>query len=169
MGRKGLSTNGREHYGRMYYEKGMDLAMSAFRDAHVSADPKTLMLAEEAFLQQEQQFCAEGDPKTLGSLTQALRSFDDAFRCAEIAEDAAAYRSAEATYPTAIAKCRHQGFPKDAFHQTCMSHYTRLQNVVRSPGINLKEKTVLEQRAANMKAAQRSYTEKQRKALGVPS
>jgi hypothetical protein len=141
------------------------MAMLAFKDAYTSADPETIMLAEEAFLQQEQQFCGPGDTKTYSSLTLALQSFDDAFRCVKIVENADAYRFAEATYPTTVLNCRYRDLPKDAFHHSCMSHYTRLQNIIRSPGINATEKLLLEQRAANMKIAQHSYIEKQKKAL----
>ena len=42
---------------------------------------------------------------------------------------------------------------EDAFHLACIAHRTRLMNVLRSPGINMIEKTVLQQRIANMTAA----------------
>jgi hypothetical protein len=166
-GRKGLATDGGEHKGRIDYEKGLAMAMLAFKDSYTSADSETIMLAEEAFLQQEQQFCGPGDTKTYSSLTLALQSFDDAFRCAKIVENANAYRFAEATYPTTIFGCRYHGLPRDSFHHACMSHYTRLQNIIRSPGINVTEKALLEQRSANMKIAQHSYIEKQKKALSL--
>jgi hypothetical protein len=166
-GRKGLATDGGEHKGRMDYEKGLAIAMSAFKDAYASADSETIMLAEEAFLQQEQQFCGAGDSKAYSSLTLALQSFDDAFRCIKIVENSDAYHSAEATYPTTVLKCRYRGLPKDSLHYACMSHYTRLQNIIRSPGINVTEKLLLEQRSANMKIAQHSYIEKQKRALSL--
>ena len=40
-------------------------------------------------------------------------------------------------------------------------------NVLRAPGINMKEKVVLQQRIANMTAAQKGYVEKQKKVLGT--
>ena len=52
-------------------------------------------------------------------------------------------------------------------HCACSAHWTRLQNILRSPGINMKEKAVLEQRAANMKTAQARYLLKQEKALSA--
>jgi hypothetical protein len=63
-------------------------------------------------------------------------------------------------------KYRINGFPKDAFHIACIAHKTRLQNVLRSPGIDPIEKTLLKQRFANLSAGQGGYVEKQRKALG---
>jgi hypothetical protein len=62
-------------------------------------------------------------------------------------------------------KYRIQGLPKDAFHLACMSHLTRLNNTLRVPGINMIEKAVVNQRAANMTAAQNKYIEKQKNAM----
>jgi hypothetical protein len=163
-GRKGFATDGQEHEGRLSYEKGTAAALAAFTDARVAADPKTIMLVEEAFVEQELQFCSERDAHTRSSLTQALQSFDDAFLSLEAVEDAAIYQGADKTWPHS-AKNRIQGFPKDSFHQACIAHRTRLNNVLRSPGINMIEKAVLEQRAANMTAAQGGYIMKQKKAL----
>jgi hypothetical protein len=164
-GRKGLATDGNEHEGRINYERGISGALSAFQEAQSSIDPQALILVELTFLQQEFQFCNEADIIARNSLTQAIQSFEDALRCLKIVEDARAYCSVEAAYPTAT-KYRIQGFPRDAVHLACAAHWTRLQNVLRAPGINMLEKAVLQQRSANMKTVQRSYVEKQRKALG---
>jgi hypothetical protein len=40
----------------------------------------------------------------------------------------------------------------DVVHIACTSHLTRLQNVQRAPGINMKEKAILHQRSANYPA-----------------
>jgi hypothetical protein len=164
LGRKGFVTDGREHEGRLFYEKGIAAAAATFAAALSTADPQTIVLLESAFLNQELQFSNEQDTNTRSSLTQAIQSFEDALRCLKIAENAAAYSSAEATYPTSP-KYRIQGFPKDAFHLACISHRTRLRNILRAPGINMIEKAVLEQRIANMTAAQSRYIKKQQKAL----
>lgn len=163
-GREGLTTDGKEHEGRLNYERGISGTLASFQTAQVSADPKTIILSELVFLQQELQFCHETDTITLSSLTQAIQSFEDALRCLKIAENPSTYQSAEATHPTA-SKFRVQGYPKDAFHLACISHRTRLQNVLRSPGINMVEKAVLQQRASNMNTAQGSYIQMQREAL----
>jgi hypothetical protein len=76
----------------------------------------------------------------------------------------ALYQGAETTYPTA-AKYRIQGLPKDAVHSACIAHRTRLRNSLRTPGINMIEKAVLQQRAANMTTVQASYIAKQKKVL----
>jgi hypothetical protein len=70
----------------------------------------------------------------------------------------------ETTWPTA-SKYRIGGFPQDAFHLACIAHRTRLRNVLRSPGIDLIEKAVLDRRAVNMIAAQERYAGKQKAAL----
>lgn len=162
-GRKGLATDGKEHEGRLSYEKGIAAASAAFAEAVSTSDPQTIILVEEAFLEQELFFCDEQDIITRSSLTQALQSFDDALRCLEAVEDPG-YKIAEKTYPTMV-KYRIQDFPKDAFHLACIAHRTRLQNSLRTPGINMLEKAVLQQRAANMTSAQADYIEKQKKVL----
>jgi hypothetical protein len=164
MGRKGLNVDGKEHEGRISYEKGITGVAIAFQEAQTTADPQILVLAELVFLQQELQFCHESDTDTHSSLIQAIQSFEDALRCLETLENETLYRGAETTYPT-NQKYRIQGCPKDAFHLACVAHQTRLRNVLRSPGINMAEKVVLRQRALNMGTAQGSYIAKQKKAL----
>jgi len=163
-GREGLDTDGQEHKGRISYESGISSALLIFQEIQTIGDPLAFVLCEEAFLQQELQFCAENDNTTQSSLTKAIQSFEDALRCLKTTEDPAAYRSAETTYPT-DSKNRVKTFPRDAMHQACSAHWTRLQNSLRTPGINMKEKAVLNQRAANMKTAQLSYLAKQEEAL----
>jgi hypothetical protein len=155
-----------EHDGRLLYEDGISIAFATFKNAQASADPHTMILVELTFLQQEFQSCNEADTITLSSLTRAMQSFEDALRSLKIVGDNTLYQGAEATYPTA-SKYRYHGFPRDAVHLACAAHRTRLQNSLRTPGINMIEKAVLTQRAANMTAIQAAYTEKQRNALGV--
>jgi len=166
-GRKGWATKGKEAEGRVSYEEGIDLAMSVFKETQASIDPQALILAEYSFICQELEFCNETDNDSLSSLTQAKENFDDAFRALQVVENSDFYKEAEKTYP------HHKGFrirsadglPKDAFHFACGSHKTRLQNVLRSPGIDLIEKALLKQRFANLATAQSGYMEKQKKAL----
>jgi hypothetical protein len=166
LGRRGLATDGDEHEGRINYERGISGALSAFQEAGRSAEPQVLILGELTFLQQEFQFCNKADSITRSSLTQAIQSFEDALRCLKTVEDSLAYRSVETAFPTSL-KYRIHGYPRDAVHLACAAHWTRLQNILRSPGINMAEKSVLQQRAANMKTIQESYVHKQEKALSV--
>jgi hypothetical protein len=162
-GRKGFATDGEEHQGRLHYEDGIAAASAVFAEARTTADPQTIMLVEEAFIEQELQFCSEQDTHTRSSLKAALQSFDDAFLSLEAVEGSG-YREADKTWPH-NPKNRIQGLPKDAFHQACIAHRTRLNNILRSPGINMIEKAVLQQRAANMTTAQTAYMELQKKVL----
>ena len=164
-GRKNLATDGFEHIGRLYYEEGISRILTTFESAQDSADPQAMIWIELTYLQQEFHFCNETDTITRSSLTQAIQSFEDALRSLKIVEDSTLYKGAEATYPTA-SKYRYHGFPRDAIHLACTAHLTRLQNSLRTPGINMIEKTVLTQRAANMTAIQAAYMEKQKKAIG---
>jgi hypothetical protein len=123
-----------------------------------------IVLAEMVFLEQEFQFCDASDSVTRSSLTQAIRSFEDALLSLEAVEDPG-YTVADKTYPHRP-ETRIKGFPKDAFHLACIAHRTRIGNVLRAPGINMTEKAVLRQRVVNMQTAQGSYREKQEKALG---
>jgi hypothetical protein len=109
------------------------------------------------------QFCDESDKDTLSSLTQAKQSFDDAFLALKAVEGLH-YEAAEQTYPHKK-EYRVSGFPKDAFHIACIGHRTRLQNILRAPGIDPIEKALLKQRFANLSAGQGGYIEKQKKGL----
>ena len=167
-GRYGLRTDGEEHEGRLFYEEGIAAASRAFSQAASTTDPKIIMLVEEVFIEQELQFCSEEDSYSRSSLTQALQSFNDAFLCLEIVEDAAKYQAADNTWPHSP-KYRIHSYPKDAYHLACIAHKTRLQNILRAPGINMIEKQVLEQRIGNMNSAQSVYILKQKKALSKSS
>ena len=173
-GRKYLASDGHEHAGRLAYEDGISIALNTFKKASnhgfaVSADPRTMILVEMTYLQQELHFCNEADTITISSLTQAIQSYDDALRSLKIVEDSTLYKAAEATYPTSP-KYRYHGFPRDAVHLAANlrfddAHRTRLKNTLRSPGINMIEKAVLAQRISNITTIKASYSEKQRTAL----
>jgi hypothetical protein len=160
-GRKGLRTDGQEHEGRLYFEEGIASASNTFSQALSTGDPQVILATEEAFIEQELKYCSDDDIYSRSSLTQALQSFEDAFLCFESVVDQTGYKAAEKTWPH-TPKYRVKNYPKDAFHLACISHRTRLQNVLRAPGINMIEKTVLEQRAANMTSAQTAYLVKQK-------
>jgi len=74
------------------------------------------------------------------------------------------YQVVEKTYPN-DKRFRFKGFPKDAFLFACGSHKARLLNILKSPGIDLIEKSLLKQRLVNITVGQNGYLEKQRKAL----
>ena len=130
-GRKGFAIIGKEREGRISYEKGVAIALSAFNEAQVSADPETVILVEYTFIYQELQFCEETDKDTFSSLTQAIQSFDDAFLAIKIVENSTFYQVAEKTYPH-NKKYRIGGFPKDSFHIACYPS----KNIIRIEPIN---------------------------------
>ena len=171
LGRKNVATRGKAEEGRISYEEGISDAMSAFKEASATnvaaatADPQIIILAEYTFLTQELQFCDKSDKESLSSLTQAIQSFDDAFLVLKAVEDSAIYQGAEVAIPHSKKYRVCGGFPKDSFHIACISHKTRLQNILRSPGIDPIEKSLLKQRFANLPTAQGGYIEKQKKAL----
>jgi hypothetical protein len=99
-------------------------------------------------------------------LTQAIQGLDDALLALEVVDSASTYYVADMTFPHR-SKYRVKGMPKDSFHIACISHRTRIGNIIRSPGINLAEKKLLAQRAANLTSAQAAYLEKQKTALAA--
>jgi hypothetical protein len=164
LGRKGFAIQGKEREGRISYETGIANAMSAFQEAQATADPQALILAEYTFITQEFQLCDKTDKDTINSLTKAIRFFDDAFLALKVVENKTLYQDVEDTFPH-DKKYRFNGFPRDSFHIACIGHKTRLRNILKSPGIDPIEKTLLKQRLANLSVAQTGYVEKQRKAL----
>jgi hypothetical protein len=110
------------------------------------------------------QFCEKSDKDSITSLTKAIRSFDDAFLALKAVEDRTLYQGTEQTIPH-DGKYRVKGFPKDSFHIACGSHKTRIQNMLKTPGIDPIEKALLKQRLANLPAAQNGYIEKQKLAI----
>ena len=153
FGRKGFATRGKAEEGRLSYERGIAGALSVFRDAQSTVDPEIIIIAEYTFLYQELQFCDKNDIDSLSSLTQATQSFDDALLALEAVDDSTLYQGAEKTYPHSQ-KYRVSGFPKDAFHIACIAHRTRLQNMLRTPGVDPIEKALLKQRFANLATGQ---------------
>jgi hypothetical protein len=165
LGRKGFTVTGDEYNGHINYDRGISLALAAFQDAKIIADPQTFILTELVFLQQELQFCNEVDTNAQSSLTQAIQSFDDALRAFKADQDSTMYKGVELACPQ-DRKFRYHSMPKDAYHIACIAHRTRLQNILRVPGMNMTEKVVYQQRFDNMKTAQDSYVALQEKALG---
>jgi hypothetical protein len=165
-GRKGFATRGKEQEGRISYELGIANAMLAFKEAQATADPQTMILAEYTFLTQELQFCEKSDKDSLSSLTKALQSFDDAFLALQAVEDSG-YKMVDKATPH-HKDYRVSGYPKDSFHIACGSHKTRIKNILRAPGIDPIEKSLLKQRLANLPTAQNGYIEKQKKTLATP-
>jgi hypothetical protein len=163
-GRKGFATRGKAEEGRISYETGIAEALTAFKEAQATADPQTIILVEYTFLTQELQFCDKSDKDSFTSLTQAIQSFDDAFQVLKVVEKPE-YKIVDIAIPHHKKFRVKGGYPKDSFHVACGSHKTRIQNILRAPGIDPIEKSLLKQRLANLPTAQKGYIEKQKKAI----
>ena len=163
-GRKGFATRGKEQEGRISYEYCIERAMLAFQEVQATADPQTILLAEYTFITQELELCPKTDKNAINSLTKAVQSFDDAFLVLKIVEDKTIYHVADKAIPHAQ-EYRIKGYPKDSYHIACNSHKARIKNFLSTPGTDPIEKSLLEQRQANLSTAQNAYVEKQKKAL----
>ena len=164
FGRKAFAIRGKEQEGRISYETGIDEASAAFVEARTHGDPETILLAEYSFITQELQFCDKSDRYARGSLSRAIQSFDDAMRVLPVVEDGSLYSAVDKAFPRQPAY-RVNGFPKDSFHIACRAHKTRIQNLLRTPGMDGIEKALLKERFANLSAGQNKYVKKQEKAL----
>jgi len=162
-GRKGFAIEGKEREGRINYEEGISKALSAFQDTQASADPQALLFAEYAFITQEFELTQKSDKDAINSLTKAIESFKDAILALKAVEKSG-YKIADEIFPH-HKDYRYKGYPKDSFHIAIKGHKTRLQNILKSPGIDPIEKSLLKQRLANMSTAQMAYADKQKKAL----
>jgi len=168
QGRIWQNTAGFEANGRVTYQLGLDVALDSFQKAQLNAvkDLELLILAEQTFIMQELQFCDSSYTQAIGSLEQAIKSFDDALRSLKVVSNSTSYCDVEKTYPT-DGKYRYKGMPKDAFHTACSAHRTRIGNLLRFSGINISERQLLNQRSSNMATAQSVYLDMQKTSLGV--
>ena len=166
QGRKWLNTDGFEREGRINYQNGLIRGIEAFHEALINAgeDLHTLFIAEYTFLAQEFEFCAQQDTKARTSLSKAIQDFDDAFLALEVLQNTEGYKLVEKVF-SHHAVFRYRGMPKDAFHVACAGHTARIENILKSPGINLLEKELLKQRQINMTTAQSVYLDMQKKIL----
>jgi len=163
FGRKGFAIRGKVEEGGLSYKRVITEALSAFRDAQSNIAPQAIIIVKYTFLSQELQFYNGTDKNSLVSLTHAIQSFDDAFIALQAIEDSA-YKIAEKIYPF-DSKYKINGFFKVSFHIACIAHRTRLQNMLRTSGVDPIEKALLKQQFANLATGQKGYVEKQGKAL----
>jgi hypothetical protein len=166
LGRKLQNTEGQESDGRKHYHKGLHLAIKDFQEIRMSAsiNLELLILTEYTFLNQELKFCFSGDTKTMNSLNQAIVDFDDAFHAIRIVKESEKYQQIDLC-TSHRPQYRYKGMPKDAFHVACAGHKTRLDNILRSPGIHQIEKKLLQERLINMTTAQSVYYGQQKNIL----
>jgi hypothetical protein len=94
-GRRGLTTDGDEHEGRLAYEDGFTTSLNLFKDAAAEKNCQILLLAELVFLQQELHFCDKARQSAINSLNTAIQGFEDALGALEIVKDKDAYTKAD--------------------------------------------------------------------------
>jgi hypothetical protein len=166
LGRTGLVEEGATEDGRISFSGGLLAALAVFKQVHdnVDEDIETAIRVEHAYQTEERRYCNETEPEVLASTTAALKSFEDALLALKVVNDATLYQAADKTWPH-LRTYRYQEMPKDALHIACISNRTRIQNTLRTPGINPIERQVFEQRIKNMKALQSAYLTKQNTAL----
>jgi hypothetical protein len=166
LGRKGLATEGGESAGRIAFSGGLLTVLAVFKEVYDNAvnDIETAILVEYAYLTEERRYCSPAEPGVFASMTAALVSFDDALLALKAVQNIAGYKVANQTWPH-LPKYRHHEMPKDAFHLACSANRTRINNTLRTPGINTVERQVYEQRSKNMTALQNAYLSKQQSAL----
>lgn len=166
VGRKGLAVEGKTEEGLHLFSTGLSSALMVFKEVFVNVanDIETLILVEYAYLTEELRYCSSLEPGVFASMTAAVAGFDDALRALKTLQDAELYKAAETTYPH-LPQYRHHGMPKDAFLVACIANYTRINNTLRTPGINSIEREVYEQRLKNMIAVQNAYHSWQEVAL----
>jgi hypothetical protein len=166
LGRKGLAKKGTTEEGRELFSDGLLTALDVFKEVHdnMADDMETAIHVEHAYQTEEQRYCNDAEPEVLASTTAALASFEDALLALKVVNDATLYQGADKTWPH-LPKYRYKDMPKDALHIACMANYTRINNTLRTPGINPIERQVFEQRQKNMKAMQSAYLAKQNTAL----
>ena len=143
--------------------------MSAFKEASnqrfaATADPQIILLAEYTFITQELEFCVKTDKDARNSLSRAIRFFDDAFLALEAVKNKTQYQGVEKAIPH-DKYYRIKGYPMDSFHIAMNGHIGRLQNILKTPGLDPIEKVLLNQRLDTLKAGQEGYVELQGKAL----
>ena len=79
-------------------------------------------------------------------------------------KDKTLYQATDKTYPH-DGKYRIKVYPMDSFHIAIKGHKGRLQNILKTPGLDPIEKALHKQRLDTIKAGQRGYLEMQGKAL----
>jgi Zn-dependent M28 family amino/carboxypeptidase len=163
-GRKGLETDGKEHEGRLAFEKGVAKARAIFAEVLASGDVELMLLAEYLFITQELEESEDDEVEGRASAVAALVSFDDAFLSLKALEKGAAYQVAEQTYPH-NAQYRYKDMPKDAFHIAFIAHKTRLRNSISRMGLSRLDRTLVKERIKAIATTQDIYFKKQQLAI----
>lgn len=139
------------------------------KDVGASGDLDLILAVEKDLLQNDLDRHANSKGMA-DSLVAALAELGSAERHVQLVRDPAAYKAIDETYSlpkNRLPKGNAAGVPHDEARQFFKSHATRLLNQDRSR-LDPEEKQLLDQRKANIRAAEKVYTALQREALGLP-
>jgi hypothetical protein len=165
-GRIKRTIKGQAEEGLEYFYDGLDNLIQIVREVTVLNDPLLMTLVEYTILAQEREGALPEEVQGRASFEEALREFDDAFRCIPLVDKPEIYKDVEKSYPIR-GKYRYQGMPLDAYHVAYISHKTRMNNNRRRIGIDHKELELQDCRDELYVAAQDCYRERQGLALGI--
>jgi transcriptional regulator GlxA family with amidase domain len=121
---------------------------------------------EYAILTEERRHSSENESGVVASMTAGLNAFDDALLALEAVQDIAGYKVADKTWPHS-SKYRVHDMPNDALHITCKADLTRIENTLRTPGINPTERELYDQRKETLTAIRDAYQKRQEAALAI--
>jgi hypothetical protein len=159
-GRINRSIKGQAEKGLEDFYKGLDDLMIIVRDAITSDDPFIMTLVEYTIIAEELVSAGPEEVHGRSSYEEAMREFDDAFRCIPLVDDKELYKAVEKSYPTR-SKYRYKKMPLDAYHAAYKSHKIRMNNNRRRIGIDSKELELQTLRDKLYIAAQECYRSKQ--------
>lgn len=133
------------------------------RETGDSGDLNLILSTERKLLQNDLEKNAS-NPAIASSLKTALKELKAAEKLLGIVDDPEKYRSVDQAH--SLPKNRKGGLPLDDARQAFSSHYARLLNQDKSR-LTDEEMKILEARKLNMWKAEKLYTERQAKTLGV--
>jgi hypothetical protein len=163
-GRDYINKLGHEEMGVVIVRKGVAMAIDVFKEAKATKDVKVILQAELTFIGQELLNC--NNSFTRGSLEKAETNITDALNSYSILSETASYPDAEQTHSTSP-KYRIKSAPRDAFHNGCESHMTRLRNTVKSTEIPDVTRELYQLRIDCLKEAKEIYIKMQHTTLGI--
>jgi hypothetical protein len=140
-GRRGLQTDGKEHEGRLSFEKGhgrssAKAGLAKFDDA-VRPNGRALILP----------------------LGKRLLPYD-AFLVLKAVEEGAAYHTVDMAFPHERVY-RYKGMPRDSFHLACISDKTRIRNGLSRLGLPNLDLDLAQRRIDALASVQDIYFDKQ--------
>ncbi len=133
------------------------------REIGKSGDLGLILAVEKRFLENDLAEYANSSAMKR-SLDTALAELGSADRHVAMVDDPARYRAVDEAH--SLPKNRKGGLPYDEARQFFSSHAARLLNMDKSR-LDSEEKKVVEIRKQNMRAADKLYADRQRKALGI--